>query len=304
MSFDVSEMNLKEAISTLKQTFSEWMEDHAPTLGAALAYYTVFSLAPLLIISISIAGLVFGREAAQGQIFDQLRGLLGDESGRAMQVMVRNAAAEPATGLVATLIGFATLLFGASGVFGQLQTSLNAIWGVQPKAGRGILGIIQDRILSFGFILVVGFLLLVSLFLTAAIAFIGHRFGDMIPGMEAFAQILNSVFSLAVITLLFATMFKFLPDAKIAWRDVWIGALITAALFTVGKFALGFYLGRSGVASSYGAAGSLIVLLLWVYYSSQIVFFGAEFTQVYANRFGSHVVPSSDAVAISKHAPT
>ena len=303
MSFDVFEMSLKEAISILKQTFSEWMEDQAPTLGAALAYYTVFSLAPLLIISISIAGLVFGKEAAQGQIFDQLRGLLGDESGRAMQVMVRNAAAEPATGLLATLIGFATLLFGASGVFGQLQTSLNAIWGVQPKAGRGILGIIQDRILSFGFILVVGFLLLVSLFLTAAIALIGHRFGDMIPGMEAFAQILNSVFSLAVITLLFATMFKFLPDAKIAWRDVWIGALITAALFTVGKFALGFYLGRSGVASSYGAAGSLIVLLLWVYYSSQIVFFGAEFTQVYANRFGSHVVPSGNAVAVSKHAP-
>jgi membrane protein len=294
-------MSLKEAISILKQTFSDWMEDQAPTLGAALAYYTVFSLAPLLIISISIAGLVFGKEAAQGQIFDQLRGLLGDESGRAMQVMVRSAAAEPATGLLATLIGFATLLFGASGVFGQLQTSLNAIWGVQPKAGRGILGIIQDRILSFGFILVVGFLLLVSLFLTAAIAFIGHRFGDMIPGMEAFAQILNSVFSLAVITLLFAMMFKFLPDAKIAWRDVWIGALITAALFTVGKFALGFYLGRSGVASSYGAAGSLIVLLLWVYYSSQIVFFGAEFTQVYANRFGSHVVPSSNAV--SRHAP-
>jgi len=172
-------MSLKETISVLKQTFSEWMEDQAPTLGAALAYYTVFSLAPLLIIAISIAGLVFGKEAAQGQIFDQLRGLLGDESGRAMQVMVQNASAEPATGLVATLAGFAMLLFGASGVFGQLQTSLNAIWGVQPKPGRGILGIIQDRILSFGFILVVGFLLLVSLLLTAAIAFVGHRFGGV-----------------------------------------------------------------------------------------------------------------------------
>jgi membrane protein len=297
-------MSVKEAISILKETFSEWMEDQAPTLGAALAYYTVFSLAPVLIIAISIAGLVFGKEAAQGQIFDQLRGLLGDESGRAMQVMVQNASAEPATGLAAALVGFATLLFGASGVFGQLQTSLNAIWGVQPKPGRGIFGIIQDRILSFGFILVVGFLLLVSLLLTAAIAFVGHRFGDMVPGMEALAQILNSIFSLAVITLLFAMIFKFLPDARIAWHDVWIGAFITAALFTVGKFALGLYLGKSGVASSYGAAGSLIVLLLWVYYSSQIVFFGAEFTQVYANRFGSHVAPSSNAVAVSKQAST
>ena len=297
-------MSLKETISVLKQTFSEWIEDQAPTLGAALAYYTVFSLAPLIIIAISIAGLVFGNEAAQGQIFDQLRGLLGDESGRAMQVMVQNASAKPATGLVATLAGFAMLLFGASGVFGQLQTSLNAIWGVQPKPGRGILGIIRDRILSFGFILVVGFLLLVSLLLTAAIAFVGHRFGDMVPGMEALAQILNSIFSLAVITLLFAMIFKFLPDARIAWHDVWIGAFITAALFTLGKFGLGLYLGKSGVASSYGAAGSLIVLLLWVYYSSQIVFFGAEFTQVYANRFGSHVAPSSNAVAVSKQAST
>jgi membrane protein len=297
-------MSLKETIDVLKQTFSEWMEDQAPTLGAALAYYTVFSLAPLLIISISIAGLVFGKEAAQGQIFDQLRGLLGDESGRAMEVMVQNASAEPATGLVATLLGFVTLLFGASGVFAQLQMSLNMIWGVQPKSGRGILGIIQDRILSFGFILVVGFLLLVSLLLTAAIAFVGHRFGDMVPGMEALVQILNSIFSLAVIALLFAMIFKFLPDAKIAWRDVWIGAFITAALFTLGKFALGLYLGRSGVASSYGAAGSLIVLLLWVFYSSQIVFFGAEFTQVYANRFGSRVAPSGNAVAVSKQAST
>jgi membrane protein len=297
-------MSLKEATYVLKQASWEWMEDQAPTLGAALAYYTVFSLAPLLIISISIAGLVFGREAAQGQIFDQLRGLLGDESGRAMQTMVQNASAEPATGLVATLVGFATLLFGASGVFGQLQTSLNTIWGVQPKPGRGVLGIIRDRVLSFGLILAVGFLLLVSLLLTAAIAFVGHRFGEMVPGMEALAQILNAIFSLVVITLLFAMIFKFLPDARIAWHDVWIGALITAALFTVGKFALGLYIGKSGVGSSYGAAGSLIVLLLWVYYSSQIVFFGAEFTQVYANRFGSRVAPSRNAVVVDKHAST
>ena len=293
-------MKPKETFSLLKATAFEWLDDQAPTLGAALAYYTVFSLAPLLMISIALAGLVFGAEAAQGQIFDQLRGLLGDASGKAMQEIVQSASAEPKTGVVATVIGFVTLLFGASGVFGQLQASLNIIWGVQPKPGRGILGIIRDRSLSFGFILVVGFLLLVSLLLTAGIAFVGKQFGAMVPGMEALIQILNSILSLAVITLLFGMMFKILPDANIAWRDVWIGAFITALLFTLGKFALGFYLGRSGVASSYGAAGSLIVLLLWVYYSSQVVFFGAEFTQVYANRFGSHVTPSSNAIALSK----
>jgi membrane protein len=293
-------MNPKEAFSLLKATFFEWLDDQAPMLGAALAYYTVFSLAPLLIITIAIAGLVFGAEAAQGQIFDQLRGLLGDASGKAMEEIVQSASAEPKTGVVATVIGLVTLLFGATGVFGQLQASLNIIWGVQPKPGRGILGIIRDRILSFGFILVVGFLLLVSLLLTAAIAFVGKQFEAMIPGTEALIQLLNAILSLAVITLLFAMMFKILPDANIAWRDVWIGAFITALLFTIGKFALGFYLGRSGVASSYGAAGSLIVLLIWAYYSSQIVFFGAELAQVYANRFGSHVTPSSNAIAVSK----
>jgi membrane protein len=295
-------MNPKEIFAILKKTASDWMEDQAPTLGAALAYYTVFSLAPLLIIAIAIAGLVFGQEAAQGQIFDQLRGLMGEASAKAMQDMVQNASAKPATGVVATIIGVVTLLFGASGVFGQLQTSLNAIWDVQPKPGRGVLGLIQDRILSFGFMLVIGFLLLVSLLLTAAIALVGEWFRGIGPGMETLAQILNFVLSLGLITVLFAMIFKVLPEAKIAWHDVWIGAFLTALLFTVGKFALGLYLGKSGVGSSYGAAGSLIVLLLWVYYSSQILFFGAEFTQVYANRFGSHVTPADNAVAVPKHA--
>jgi membrane protein len=293
-------MNPGEIFSILKKTAFEWLEDQAPTLGAALAYYTVFSLAPLLIIAIAIAGLVLGQEAAQGQIFNQLRGLLGNESGKAMQDMVQSASQKPASGVTATLIGIVTLLFGASGVFGQLQTSLNTIWEVQPKPGRGIWGILRDRVLSFGFILVVGFLLLVSLLLTAGIALVAEWFGGMFPGMEILTQIVNSVLSLVLITLLFAMIFKFLPDAKIAWHDVWIGAFITAVLFTIGKFALGLYLGKSGVESSYGAAGSLIVLLLWVYYSSQILFFGAEFTQVYANRFGSRVAPAENAVAVSE----
>jgi membrane protein len=267
-------------------------------LGAALAYYTVFSLAPLMTIAIAMAGFFFGKEAAQGQIFDELRILLGEEGGKAVEEMVQSANAHPAAGIVATIISVVMLLVGASGVFGQLQASLNTIWGVKPKPGRGVLGIIQDRLLSFGFTLVVGFLLLVSLLLTAGIALVADWVGGLMPGSETIAQMLNILFSLAMITLLFAMIFKFLPDAKIAWRDVWVGAFITAALFTIGKFALGIYLGKSGVASSYGAAGSLIVLLLWVYYSSQILFFGAEFTQVYANRFGSRVAPADNAVPV------
>jgi membrane protein len=287
-------------LSLLKQTASEWMEDDAPTLGAALAYYTVFSLAPLMTIAIAIAGFFFGKEAAQGQIFDELRVLLGEEGGKAVEEMVQSAHAQPTAGVVATIISVIVLLFGASGVFGQLQASLNTIWGVKPKPGRGVLAMIQDRLLSFGFTLVVGFLLLVSLLLTAGIALVADWVGGLMPGSETLAQLLNVVFSLAMITLLFAMIFKFLPDAKIAWRDVWIGAFLTALLFTIGKFALGLYLGKSGVASSYGAAGSLIVLLLWVYYSSQILFFGAEFTQVYANRFGSRVAPADNAVPVQQ----
>ena len=287
-------------LSLLKQTASEWMEDDAPTLGAALAYYTVFSLAPLMTIAIAMAGLFFGKEAAQGQIFDELRVLLGEEGGKAVEEMVQSANAQPTAGVVATIISVIMLLFGASGVFGQLQASLNAIWGVKAKPGRGVLGLIKDRLLSFGFTLVVGFLLLVSLLLTAGMALMADWIGGLMPGSEALAYILNIVLSLSMITLLFATIFKFLPDAKIAWHDVWIGAFLTALLFTIGKFALGIYLGKSGVASSYGAAGSLIVLLLWVYYSSQILFFGAEFTQVYANRFGSRVAPADNAVPVQQ----
>lgn len=287
--------NGKVVFGVLKQTFSEWSEDKAPMLGASLAYYTVFSLAPLLIISIAIAGFFLGQEAARGQIFDQINGLLGNQGAKAMQDMVQNAGSKPATGVIASVVGVVTLLCGASGVFGQLQTSLNIIWGVEPKPGRGILGMVKDRFLSFGFILVVGFLLLVSLLLTAAISFVAEWIGGLTPGTEVFAQVLNFVLSFGVTTVLFALIFKFLPDAKIAWKDVWLGAAITAALFTLGKFGLGLYLGKSSVGSSFGAAGSLIVLLLWVYYSAQILFFGAEFTQVWANRFGSHVVPADDA---------
>jgi membrane protein len=288
-------MKGKETISLLKQTASEWVQDRAPMLGAALAYYTVFSLAPLLIISISIAGFVLGDEAARGKIFEQLHSLIGEQGGRATQELVQSASSKPATGIIASITGLIALLVGASGVFGQLQTSLNLIWGVEPKPGRGILGIIKDRFLSFGFILVVGFLLLVSLLLSAAVTFVTQWISSFTPGMEAAGHVLNALLSFAVITVLFSLMFKLLPDAVIAWKDVWLGAAITAALFTLGKFILGFYLGSSSASSAFGAAGSLVILLLWVYYSAQIFFFGAEFTQVWANRFGSRVLPAADA---------
>jgi len=291
-------MNGRIAFSVLRQTVNEWIEDKVPTLGAALAYYTVFSLAPLLIISIAAAGLVFGEEAARGQVFEQLRSILGDEGGRAMQDVVESAAAKPSSGMLAAVVGVVTLLFGASGVFGQLQMSLNIIWGVEPKPGRGLAGIVKDRFLSFGFILVVCFLLLVSLILSAAITFVAKWVGGIAVGIAVLAQVINTALSLGIITVLFALIFKFLPDAKIAWKDVWFGAFVTALLFTIGKYLLGLYLGASSVGSSFGAAGSLIVLLLWVYYSAQILFFGAELTQVCANRFGCRVRPAPDAIAV------
>ncbi len=291
-------MNRKVAYSLLKQTAAEWSADKAAMLGAALAYYTVFSLAPLLILSIAIAGFVFGDEAARGQVFAQMRELTGEEGAKAIQDMVQSAGAKPAAGILATVIGVATLLFGASGVFGQLQVSLNLIWGVEPKPGRGIPGLLRDRFLSFGFILVVGFLLLVSLVVSAAIAFIATWMGGMAAETAVLAQVVNLTLSLGLTTLLFALIFKFLPDAKIAWRDVWIGGFFTAVLFSLGKFGMGICLGASSVGSAFGAAGSLIVLLLWIYYSAQILFFGAELTQVYARHCGRHVRPSRDAVAV------
>lgn len=290
-------MSAKNIFSLLKQSGSRWVEDQAPTLGAALAYYTAFSLAPLMIILIAVAGLVFGREAAQARVFQQTHGLLGDQGGKAVEMMVRSSN-KPAQGIAAAAIGVISLLFGASSVFGQLQISLNMIWQVTPKPGRGFWGMIKDRILSFGMILSLGFLLLVSLILSAALAAMGKWMGNAVPTIQVIAQAGDFLVSFAVITLLFALIFKYLPDVRIAWRDVWPGAGITALLFTVGKYGLGLYLGKSGIASSYGAAGSLLALLIWVFYSAQILFFGAEFTWVYANRVGCGIAPGKDAVAV------
>ncbi|HEX3068431.1 MAG TPA: YihY/virulence factor BrkB family protein [Thermoanaerobaculia bacterium] len=277
---------MKKYFGLLKQTISEFGSDKAPRLGAALAYYTIFSLAPLLLIVIAISGLAFGHDAAQNKIFEQLRGVLGPVAAVGVQDMVKNAA-KPKSGTVATVIGIVTLIFGASGVFGQLKDALNTIWDVEPKTGGGIMTLVKDRFLSFAMVLGVGFLLLVSLVIDTAITAIGTYAGDHLPGGEALWHAAELVFSLCVITVLMAMIFRLLPDLKIEWRDVWLGATITALLFVLGKFALGIYFAKSAVGSSFGAAGSLVIVLLWVYYSAQILLFGAEFTQVYARGHGS-----------------
>lgn len=287
----------KNGYGILKDTFQGWQEDGSLELGAALSYYTAFSLAPLLVIAIGIAALVFGRQAVEGQLFGQIRGLLGPESAATLQSMIASAGRR-GSGILATALGIVVILFGASGVFGQLQTSLDRIWHVAPKPDRGLRGLVRDRFLSFGMVLGVGFLLLVSLVVSAALAAVGAYAIGLLPSIAPLLSALNFAVSLSVVAVLFAMIFRFLPDARVAWRDVWVGAVATALLFTFGKWLIGLYLGRSSVSSSYGAAGSLIVILLWVYYSSQILFFGAEFTKVWALRYGGKIRPDRDAMRV------
>jgi membrane protein len=277
---------MKRYLALFKQTIMEFSADKVPRLGAALAYYTIFSLAPLLLIVIAIAGIVFGHDAAQNKIFEQLRGVLGATTAEGVQEMVKNAA-KPKSGTVATILGVATLLLGASGVFGQLKDALNTIWDVKPKEGRGVMAMVKDRFLSFAMVLGLGFLLLVSLVIDTAIAAMGKYAGDHLPGGAALWHIVELAFSFVVIAVLMAGIFRLLPDLKIEWRDVWFGAAVTSLLFVIGKFALGIYFAKSAVGSSFGAAGSLVLVLLWVYYSAQILLFGAEFTQVFARSHGS-----------------
>jgi len=255
--------------SLLKSLVADWWEDNAPRLGAALAYYTLFSLSPLLVIAVAIAGLIFGREAAQGHIVAQIEGLVGHDGAVAVQAMIESAR-KPATGIAASLVGLLTLLAGATGLFGELQAALNTIWEVPAQPGHGIIGVLKNRFLSFAMVLGMGFLLLVSLLVSAELAATGHLVGGLFPAMASLAQILNFLVSILVTTLLFAMIYKYLPNVAIAWKDVWIGATATALLFTAGKFLIGLYLGTSGVTSAYGAASSLVIILMWVYYSAQI----------------------------------
>ena len=292
---------LKEIWSLIKETFQDWSEDKAPRLAAALSYYTVFSLAPLLVLVIAITGFIIGNnQQIREQIITQVQSTVGAQGAEAVSTLIDNTS-QPRSGIIATIIGVGTLLLGATGLFGQLQDALNTIWEVKPKEGRGIMGMIKDRFLSFTMILGVSFLLLVSLVISAALTLINNYFTNLLGGLGILAQILNIVISIGVISLIFAMIFKILPDVEISWGDVWIGALVTAILFTIGKQLLGVYLGSSATTSAYGAAGSLVVLLLWVYYSAQILFLGAEFTQVYARRYGSHIItPSESARAVTE----
>ncbi len=287
------------SISLLKQTFSEWLDDKVPQLGAALAYYTVFSLAPLVLLLLAIVGFLFRNDPAGAwqKVTEQMSYFL-DKSAIDVVQGIAQKASQPSKGVLATSIGILLALFGASGVFGQLQDALNTIWGVKTKPGVGIMGFIRSRFLSFAMVAGVCFLLLVSLVLESLLKSFSHYVQAMLPGGIVIALVVYSTFDLAVVVLLFASIFKFLPDVKIQWRDVWIGALMTAIFFAIGKWALGLYLGSGTAASAYGAASSLITLLLWIYYSSQILLFGAEFTQVYAARAGRAFVPDKYAVRV------
>jgi membrane protein len=247
---------------------------------------------------IGIIGLVFGQEAAQSAIMSQISAFMGEQSSAAIKDMISRAD-KPSTGLISTIIATVTLLTGAAGFFSQLKDALNTVWGVEPKAGRGIWGFLKDNLLSFVTLLGTAFLLLVSLVITTALAAFGKWFGSLLPLPEVVLETFNLALSFAVITGLFALIYKVLPDARIAWRDVWVGAALTSALFTIGKFAIGLYLGKSNVASSYGAAGSLVLVLVWVYYSAQILLYGAEFTQVYANWMGQRIHPTEEATVVN-----
>jgi membrane protein len=291
----------RQAFTLLKETGEDFVEDNAPRLAAALAYYTLLSLAPLIVLALAMAGLVFDEEATRGKLATELGGVVGSSGASAVEAIVRSAQT-PSAGILSSAIGIIVLLFGASGVFGELQGALNTIWEVAPKPGRGIWGTVRDRLFSFAMVMGVAFLLLVSLILSAGLSAAGAFLERSLPGGEAIWQVTNFVLSLAVVAALFAVTFKVVPDVKIRWRDVWIGAVATALLFTIGKFLIGLYLGKSSVASSYGAAGSLVLLVIWVYYSSIILFFGAEFTQVYAKHFGSRIRPSDKAVVLTDEA--
>lgn len=271
----------------VKDAARYWFEDNAADLGAALAYYSLVSIAPLVLIAVAIAGLVFGEEAAREQVVEQVDWMVGSEGATAVEEVMTHAK-RPGAGAVATVFGLGALLFGAAGVFGQLQSSLNAIWKTPTKPTSGIWLFLRRRFFSIAMVLGTGFLLLVSLLLTAVIAAIGAQIGTFFPEWTVVLQLLNAVLSFGMITILFAMIFKMLPDRPIAWRDVWTGAIVTALLFVIGKFGIGLYLGRAAPGSTYGAAGSLVVLVLWVYYSAQILFFGAEITKVVAKMRGSY----------------
>ena len=288
-------LTVKSSWELAKEAASQWSEDYAPSMGAALAYYTIFSIAPLIVIAVAVAGFFFGADAARGEIFAQLRGVFGDEGAAAIQGLVKSAS-EPGKGTFAALGGIVMLIVGATTVFAELQSDLDRIWDAPKSEDSGLIGVLRGRLLSFGMILGIGFLLLVSLVLSAALAALGQFWSGWFEGWEAVLQAVNFIVGFAVVTGLFAMIYKLLPRCAIGWKDVWVGAIVTSLLFSIGKLGIGLYLGKSGVASGFGAAGSLVIVLLWVYYSSQIFLLGAEFTRAYAYRHGTRRADATQVV--------
>lgn len=289
-------MNIKPSWNIIKETIQNFSADRALTLGAALAYYAIFSIGPLLVILVGVAGLVFSEQQAKQQIIQQAQGAVGENSARILQSMM--SAQTKGGSLIATIIGAVVLFLGASGVFGQLKDSLNLLWGVQPKSGQAILTTVLNKLFAILMVLAIGLLLIVSMVATTFISGFAATLQHYVPLPAWFMQLVNVVVTLAILTLLFALIFKILPDAKTRWRAIWIGSLFTAILFLIGEYLLSWYFARQGATSSYGAAGSVVVLLAWIYYSSLILFLGAEFLQAYARHAGAQIVPTSHAEPI------
>jgi membrane protein len=280
-------LNLEKYYALLIQTGKECLEDKVPHLGAALAFYSMLSLGPLLLLVLAAASVIFGRDAARGRMVFEIQNMIGSEGARAVQAIIKDSAQNRPTGVFASLMGFGTLFFGAAGVFSALQDAMNTIWDIKPRPKSGWRGYLRDRFFSFSMVLGTGFLLLISLVISAALTALSDFSTAHMAVPGSVIQGTDFLISFGAVSLLFCMIFKYIPGTRVAWRDVRTGAVLTAFLFTLGKSVIGFYLGHSAFSSSYGAAGSLVVVLIWVYYSSQILFFGAEFTQVYANRYKS-----------------
>lgn len=294
-------MKAGSAFDIIKETFQDWTQDKASRLGAALAYYAIFSIGPMLVVTIAIAGKIFGEAAAEGQITGTLSRVFEEETATFVQELVRSAN-RPAEGTIATIVGAGTLLLSAMGIFGQLKDALNTIWEVEPVPGGGIMAALTKNFLSFGMLLGVGFLLVVSQVLNALLSTLGPFLSDTLPGGALLWNAVNYAVTLALISLMFAMIFKFVPDIRVGWKEVLLGGALTALLFLLGQIALGIYLSFGNVGSAFGAAASLVVVLVWIYYSAQILFLGAEFTQVYANHYGSGMAPGPHARFVTEEA--
>lgn len=295
-----TKVTLKGVWAILKDSFEGFMEHKITKMAGSLAYYTIFSMAPLLILIISLSGIFLGKEAVEGQVYTQLEGFLGNDTASQLQEIIKKATLS-GKGTMAAVVGGVTLLIGATTVFAEIQDSINTIWGLKPKPKKGWVKMLQNRFLSFSVIVSLGFLLLVSLAVTSVIDLLSDRLQAAFPDITVVIfYILNQLITLTIITLIFGVIFKVLPDAKIKWRDIFWGAVVTALLFMLGKFGISFYISKSDVGSTYGAAGSLVVLLLWAYYSAIILYFGAEFTKAYAVRYGSEIHPNDYAVTMKE----